>query len=692
MSNYYLYENGAVVGPFPAEELKARQLPDETQVCAEGTQDWTLVGEIEELKTVVPPPLPPPLPPMAPGPTLTPKKKIFIIHGRGNTMDDAFGRLIGLIRVKLRYYQAGYYVDAENSNFARYILYDTHENPFLQQLDRILVGKIALSPAYPPPSDWKPDESWTLLSEFKLRDKLNLHGMPLLGGARRKWADALFPEIWRDFGALIGESITSQPALAEALHNLRMRLRPTADGLYLETEYKEAIRKLFAEKGLDPEPFVAALLELQRLNDAGGDLDTIASNALYGAWLQQAWQEQFGQPPLYGRDYGFDFVNYQQSFMHLAKHRDCEVYLPDFPMDAIPDLEESARALIANNSFYVRIDDHHPLPQEKLDLLARLKQEGLIGEYFQSGPVKGGPEQPESERTCGADLVHRFMLAGTRFDNPGLDELRRLAHMQDLGLIANPDDRTHPDYLAVDLSKLIGSKYSRIDMVQQLMQVRSFEQMRDIMNLTGWRQVVDNYEAQLEETLPKLDANCAMIEYYTAEEAAEARPLLGALGSIARLIDSCTLRLFGLENAVLGMKRPLPAHRIFITLAPFQSRKEHRINIASALNYSKRHFRFDYFFYAWGSSLLSTRRFNREDETLNLSELMPILGGPADGGHPSAATCKPPSNENWPAEEFEKLNYRNFLSYCRYLAKRISEGKGVRILSVRSLGKKDRDY
>ncbi len=694
--SFYIYRGGEVAGPYGAADLLAMNLPPETQVCAAGTEEWTQLGSVPEL---LPPPglvaTPLAAPVAAPAAAgFSEKKKIFILHGRGNTMDDAFGRLLGLVRVKLRYYQGSYYVDAENSNFVRYLVYASHANPWTALFDRIIAGKLAICPFFPPPSEWTPDASWTKLSEFKVGDKMESYAVPsgVTGAGKRKWCDGFFQSIWADAGRMLDVPIPSQPALGEALAGLRARLRPPDGGLYLEFEYQDAIRGFFGDRADEANAFIAMLIEFQRLNDAGGDLDTIGSNALYGAWILQAWQAKHGSPPRYGRDYEFDFVNYHQSFLHLGRHANCDVYLPDFPMEAIPDLEEAARALITVGSFFVRIDDHHPMGPEKFELLKHLKQEGLIGDYVMSGGLKGGEEQPKDLRTCGADLVHRAMLAGTPFDNPGLEELRRLAHQQDLHFIEDPDDREHPDYLAIDLSKLIGSKYSRIDMVQRLMLVRSYAEMRGIMEASGWRAIVDQYEQALEESCPKLEQCMAMIEFMDPKDVEAKRGGGGLMATLGKLVKAITFGKIDLEISSIKGSDPRLVSRIFMTLAPFQSRQEHRINIASALNYTKRFYRYDYFFFAWGSSLLSTRRFNEEDQKLNLSTLASKVGGPGDGGHPSAATCKPGSNPAWPAERFSKLNKNNFHEYARYIAGRIEAGTGMKIVSVRLITTQDRDY
>jgi len=69
--------------------------------------------------------------------------------------------------------------------------------------------------------------------------------------------------------------------------------------------------------------------------EGGGDLDTVSSNAFYMAWAQNSLKEELGRDPVYGEDYEFDFMNYSEGVRHLAVHSGCDIYLPDFPIDAL---------------------------------------------------------------------------------------------------------------------------------------------------------------------------------------------------------------------------------------------------------------------------------------------------------------------------------------------------------------------
>lgn len=63
MREYYIYNGQVKKGPFDLEQLKSQSLNKETPVWYEGLKDWSMAGNIDELKDFfIPrtPPLPPP--------------------------------------------------------------------------------------------------------------------------------------------------------------------------------------------------------------------------------------------------------------------------------------------------------------------------------------------------------------------------------------------------------------------------------------------------------------------------------------------------------------------------------------------------------------------------------------------------------------------------------------------------------
>src|ERR1019366_10462014 len=63
MRQYYIYDGQMKKGPFDLEQLKSQSLNKETPVWYEGLKDWSMAGNIDELKEFfIPKPTPPPLP------------------------------------------------------------------------------------------------------------------------------------------------------------------------------------------------------------------------------------------------------------------------------------------------------------------------------------------------------------------------------------------------------------------------------------------------------------------------------------------------------------------------------------------------------------------------------------------------------------------------------------------------------
>src|ERR1700690_1322484 len=63
MPQYYIYDGQMKKGPFNLEQLKSQTLNKETPVWFEGLKDWSMAGNIDELKDfftqkIIPPPLP----------------------------------------------------------------------------------------------------------------------------------------------------------------------------------------------------------------------------------------------------------------------------------------------------------------------------------------------------------------------------------------------------------------------------------------------------------------------------------------------------------------------------------------------------------------------------------------------------------------------------------------------------------
>jgi hypothetical protein len=307
---------------------------------------------------------------------------------------------------------------------------------------------------------------------------------------------------------------------------------------------------------------------------------------------------------------------------------------------ALKLIERDIRFLTANDVRLIRFDDHHPWTPEIHSLLKNLEKEGLIG-LVHIHAYERGREMEKDQAKCGADLIYEGLIKDTPMDNPGLKELKRLAHVQDLHI--------EEDKLAIDLSKLIGSGFSKIQMAKRLGQVKSYDEMINIMSVTAWEKEVKAYEDGLEIVLPRLFRTMAHVTVSETDE-----------------------------------KGKKEFYKILMILAPFTDRKagEAKINVASAINFLKDKVEIDYLFYCYGSMMMTTRKVTDREAPVDLSLMSQHVGTKADGGHAEAATCKPGSNPGFPAHLFSRLDDGNFLEYAAYIGGLVSEKFHLNIENV----------
>jgi hypothetical protein len=81
----------------------------------------------------------------------------------------------------------------------------------------------------------------------------------------------------------------------------------------------------------------------------------------------------------------------------------------------------------------------------------------------------------------------------------------------------------------------------------------------------------------------------------------------------------------------------------------------------------------DYIFYCFGASIMVARRLNHADTSINLGNLMPIIGTNGDGGHAGAAVCRPDANQHYPKRLLGRINASNFPQFTHYLADLLTE-------------------
>jgi len=331
-------------------------------------------------------------------------------------------------------------------------------------------------------------------------------------------------------------------------------------------------------------------------------------------------------------------------------------------------IEKMFKFLRSKDVYVCEIYDHHPYTKEIYDLLLKLKSEGVIGDVYVHAPTRGGSEFQDNPK-CGADIVYEKKIKGKRWDYPGLRLLRELAHYQDLHIKTEP--------LAIELSKLIGSSYNKIEMVKTLSEIKTQEELKTIMQKTGWDKKVKEYEEGLAEVLPRTQTNMLYMDFLRKPEDGDYQKHLLLVDKIRSRFapKSYDEKIKFLRK--LYMRNPKNRLRILGVLSPFTDAKkgETKINVASAINYLVREkgFDTDYFFYCYGSEILVSRKPNEEDKTLNLGLLMQHIGTPADGGHSGAATSKPLSNPGFPRKRLVEVGEKNFIEFLHYIGGKVEE-------------------
>ncbi|MDI6756853.1 MAG: hypothetical protein QME32_02395 [Endomicrobiia bacterium] len=321
-------------------------------------------------------------------------------------------------------------------------------------------------------------------------------------------------------------------------------------------------------------------------------------------------------------------------------------------------LEKQFRFLAENSVTIASITDHHPYTPVVHDLISKIQKEGLIKE-FNVRAAPRGQEEPVEKQVCGANIVYAERLASSPAKTEGLSTLNTMARMQDLHIKMMP--------LAISLSKLIGSKFSKMEMVSKLAELTDKKSLENIMLTTGWDKVVADYERRLSLVLPRAEANIMRLTF--------AKDPKGVASALGKLFPS------------LNKKNKI---EIFAALSAFcDPRKgEPQINVASAIGHivGALKKKTDYFFYCYGSNILTKRKMSNSDERINLSVLSQSLGTKADGGHSGASTCKPVSNPAFPRKRLSNVKEWNFPEFLYYLGGKISESVGFPFKNIEPVG------
>lgn len=537
-------------------------------------------------------------------------RKLIVIHGRGRSLASAVTLILGLPDRGFYWEDGCFLLDREEEMLLRGLPGVAEDCTAGLWLCRLLTGRLLLA-SVTALSGPKPDVRMggaSAVPEEQIFNRLNIEGVPAFPGARRRRAEQLL----EDATAWLAE-------LFQVARQLKKMLI-AEDGAELP---EEAARTAIIEAaGGEVGHELCGLIDAVRgLGESGGDMDTVGSAVLYAAHVRQDIHEKQGREAVYGQDYRFVFVDYHQGLKHLTTHGKGEILMADVPYSALPDLRGDLEFLKKRGLRLLRYEDHHPVDREGLAELESLKNEGLLGVYAMSGPL-AGEEIPPGEERCGADMVYDNLIADSAADGPGPQRLRTVTHAEDF-----VTDRTELGQL---LTALIKGGESKIRLAQILLDALPANDFHDRLRDRGFEAMVDEREKMFAEQEDRLLSEAYLIRLRK------------------NVPQPATVESRGERGTSIGAPKESVA-TILMAQVPSPEPGKKSCNVGRACQfYSKAVPEADYLFYCYGASLLVARRLSSEDETLNLGDLMPVLGTEGDGGHAGAAVCRPDQNPAFP--------------------------------------------
>jgi len=448
-----------------------------------------------------------------------------------------------------------------------------------------------------------------------------------------------------------------QPILP-VIDRLRDELAYKGGATVSEDDARKTVRKISQE--VSPDCDLIGMLELLRdMHESGGDLDTVASATLYAYSLTKSAEED-GREMAYGKDYSFVFVNYHERLDRLAEYGPADLLMADLPVGAFPMLEEDVRALSRQGIVVERFEDHHPYTAAQKDMLENLVNEGLILNLALSGPLHGDELAPD-ELKCGADMVYESTIKGTPWDCTGAKRLRDTAHSEDF--VQKRSD------LGRLLTSLIKGGVCKTELAQELLASIPEDNAPERLARKEWDKLAGSWDSYFEELGDQLAENAFIIHVKRPDTVSpdQGGPALG-----------------------IGSDMPLPQRetrretcQVLLAMAIRSEPGKPKIGTGRVVEYYSRTFPdIDYLFYCYGGSLLVARRINQADLTINLGELMPLLGSKNDGGHSGAAVCRPEASESYPHKLIARVERSNFKLFVKYISMRLSSA-GMEIAGIK---------
>lgn len=581
------------------------------------------------------------------------RRKLIVIHGLGGTFAEAVRRIRDLLAFDCYWHDGAFCVDRRLGHLLRHILNQPETGRYVQAVKKLVVSRFLAccgQPAPPSANDGTTDVA--RFRDTRILEEFATFGIPLTPAARQRRAEQLRQE--------------AQSALAPVMpliNHLSEEL-VSENGTVLS---EAGARRVIAEqaRGSETGAQLMSLLEAARdMHETGGDLDTVASAALYTHWLRSK-AEQAGESFVYGRDFRYVFVNYHDSLRFLADHGPADVLMADLPVGALPSFEDDVRHLGERGVKFERFEDHHPYTAEHKAMFERLRENALVGFYELSGPL---PDEAldASQARCGADMVYDNLVRGKPWDTQGARTLQRVTHAEDLACRREDLGRL--------LTNLIKGGVCKVELAQLLADGLAGDDIAERLAKLGWDRLAEDWATYFEEVESELLENAGMLTFNRP-----ARSL--AAGGGARL---------GVGSDMPRPRREASDNktRILVALAVSSKPGQPKITTGKAVEFYGRVFpEADYVFYCYGARLMVTRRLNQADLAFNLGTIMPHLGGAGDGGHAGAAVCRPDTNPAYPRQLIGRLTAANFRAFCRYLGTRL-HGLGYDLPAVQDRSKR----
>jgi len=197
--------------------------------------------------------------------------------------------------------------------------------------------------------------------------------------------------------------------------------------------------------------------------------------------------------------------------------------------------------------------------------------------------------------------------------------------------------------LGILLTNLIKGGTCKVELAQILLDAMEKDDAQERLQARGWAVLPEEWKADIDATAEKLRENVYRLE----------------------LADGKT--------------------SIVSVLAAHSDPGKPKLTTGKAVDFIARNYPgAQYAFYCWGSSMMVARRLDHDDITLNLGSLMPRIGGPSDGGHASAAVCRPDVNPHYPERLLGRVTSTEFGRFNQYLASRLAAA-GYPVAAIRNL-------